>query len=121
MSNGDFMGWGYAPNGFINPADERAQHAAMMNPWYESQKFLESELPGLAGDEHYQTNTFGWIPTEQQVAAGIAVINMQADVNQGPYETKSPALAQLIKSLYDNASSLWQTIYRVDASGGEGW
>lgn len=120
MPNGDFMGWGYAPNGFLSAEDERAQHAAMLNPWYESQKFLEAELAGLAGDEHYEPNSFGWIPTELQVASAAAMVNNQLDTNQGPYQTNDPKLSQLIKGLYSSAASLWQDIYKIDASG-EGW
>lgn len=120
---GWYMGEPYVPGGFVDARDEQAQALALVNPWLDA---LGNEYGILAahldqGDEVYDTNTFGYIPTEQQVAAAIAVANMQALAAAGvtePTQTRSPQLAQLVKSLYQQSAALWQELSVADT---EGW
>lgn len=117
----DFLGVPYGVGGFVDPMDEQAQQVALDNPWAACQGYaLDTMVSGAdAGDETFEPNVFGYIPTEYQVAAAIAVANMQAlQSASDPVETRSPGLAQLTQSLYKQAAGLWQELSVADM---EGW
>lgn len=113
----------YAPNGFVDSQDQRALDLALVNPWLSDQVELYATLAaGLdQGDEVFEPNVFAYIPTEQQVAAAIAVANMQANNATGlspQSQQTSPRLAQLTQSLYRQAAALWSELSVADT---EGW
>lgn len=115
------FGTPYSVGGFGDAASERAQQLALVNPWLdavgEEYGILAAGLD--AGDETFDTNTFAYIPTESQLAAAVAVANMQALQQAGdPVQTRSPQLAQLVKSLYQQSAALWQELSVADT---EGW
>ena len=117
----DFLGVPWAVGGFVDPADERAQQAALDNPFAAQQGYLlDTMISGAdAGDEVFEPNVFAFIPTEYQVAAAIAAANMQAlQTASDPVQTQGPGLAQLTQSLYKQAASLWQELSVADM---EGW
>lgn len=111
----------YVPLGYVDPADERAQKAALLNPWLDCQTWEYNSVVGHAdqGDESFAPNDFGYIPTESQVAAAIATANMQA-LQQADYpvQENTPALRQLANSLYQQTAVLWAELTRADT---EGW
>lgn len=118
---GSLFGAPYAVGGFVDPHDEMAQQLALVNPWLSDQKNLYGVLElGLdQGDEVFEPNTFAYIPTEQQIAAALAVANMQAMLQaSAPVQERTPALRQLTSSLYQQAAALWQELSVADT---EGW
>lgn len=117
----DFAGllpWG--PNGLASAADEVAiTGAATRNPWAEQMNYLT----GLAdhadhGSESIEPNVYAYIPTEIQVGAALAMINMQTNATPEPIQRNDPALTQLMRSLYTQSNALWQ---EIAASDTEGW
>lgn len=118
---GNRFGAPYGVGGFVDGKDERAQQLALVNPWITD---LGDEYVVLAyhadqGDEVYEPNCFAYIPTEYELAAAVAVLNMQAlqQANE-PLQTRSPQLAQLTQSLYQQAAALWRELAVADT---EGW
>lgn len=117
---GWFMGTPYVPQGFVDPQDEAAQQLALVNPWLACQSW---EYEGVAchldkGDEAFEPNVYAYIPTEYEVAAAVAVANMQALQQAGdPVQTRTPALAQLTQSLYQQTAALWQELSAADTGG----
>ena len=111
--------WPWAPGGAVSAKDEQAQALALVNPWTEEAHYLYAAGDTLDhGDEVIEPNTFAYIPTETQVGAAIAALNMQIMSTPGPVMDSQPSLAQLSKSLYAQASELWQEIAAADT---EGW
>lgn len=111
----------YAPDGWVDPADERAQQVALITPWLDCQADEYSTLAAHLdqGDEIHEPVTFGWIPTEYQVGAAIAIANMQAIAQvEAPVQTRNPTLAQLTQSLYQQSAALWAELSVADT---EGW
>ena len=109
----------WAPGGHVSAQDERAEAAALVNPFTDGRFYLH-DLADTAdwGDEHHETNTFAYIPTEMQVAAALAALNMQTNATITPVQYNDPSLSQLSQSLYAQASQLWQEIAAADT---EGW
>lgn len=124
MSEQQFAGmlpWG--PAGLVSAEDERAMAAALVNPWSDQAEYLNAAADSLdygSGTDNDLTepNTFAYIPTEVQVGAAIAVLNMQIMTTPGPVMDSTPSLSQLSHSLYAQASQLWQEIAAADT---EGW
>ena len=111
--------WPWAPGGAVSAQDEKAQALALVNPWSEQGAYLHDAADTLDhGDEVIEPNVFAYIPTELQVGAAIAALNMQIMSTPGPVMDTQPTLAQLSKSLYAQASDLWQEIAAADT---EGW
>lgn len=122
----DFAGllpWG--PNGLASRRDERAMDgAARRNPWADQMAYLtRNGTAGTTGDhlagwESSDPVNFAYVPTEYQVGAALAMINMQQNATANPIQQNDPALAQLTRSLYVQAAQLWQEIAAADT---EGW
>ena len=111
----------WVPNGFVDAADERAQAQALINPWLTAQgdEYLILAHHADRGDEVHEPNTFAFIPTEYEFGAALAVLNMQAMQQASePVQTRSPQLAQLTQSLYQQAAALWSDLSAADT---EGW
>ena len=109
----------WAPGGYVSAEDERAEQLALVNPFWDQRRYLHAAGDTLDhGDEVFQPNTFAYIPTEIQVAAALAVMNMQVMTTPEPVMDRTPALAQLTKSLYAQAADLWREIAAADT---EGW
>jgi hypothetical protein len=109
----------WAPGGYVSAEDERAEQLALANPYWYQRVYLHQAADTLDhGDETFQTNTFAYIPTEIQVAAALATMNAQIMATPDPVTDRTPALAQLTKSLYAQASDLWREIAAADT---EGW
>lgn len=114
---GGMFGW--EPAGLVSSQDERAMAAALVNPYQDGQRYLH-DLADFAdhGDECHEPNTFGYIPTEMQVGAALAALNMQVIATAEPIQDRTPTLAQLSQSLYSSAADLWREIAVADT---EGW
>lgn len=111
--------WPWEPNGAISAEDEQAQAAALVNPWTDQALYLHDAFDTLDhGDETIEPNVFAYVPTEQQVAAALAVLNMQVMTTPDPVVDRQPSLAQLSQSMYAQAADLWQEIAAGDT---EGW
>lgn len=109
----------WAPQGAVSAQDEKAQALALVNPWTDQAAYLTAAADTLDhGDETHEPNTFAYIPTEMQVAAALAALNMQVMSTPSPVEQNGPSLAQLSQSLYNQAGQLWQEIAQADT---EGW
>ena len=109
----------WAPNGSVSAQDERAQALALVNPWIEEAAYLYDAADTLDhGDEVIEPNVFAYIPTEIQVGAALAALNMQVMSTPDPVQQQGPSLAQLSQSLYAQAGQLWQEIAAADM---EGW
>lgn len=109
----------WAPGGSVSAEDERAEQLALANPFWSQQRYLHDAADTLdQGDDIFQPNVFAYIPTEIQVAAALAAMNMQVMATPDPVMDRTPALAQLSKSLYAQASDLWREIAAADT---EGW
>ena len=109
----------WAPNGAVSAQDEQAQALALVNPWTDQGRYLHDAADTLDhGDETHEVNTFAYIPTEIQVAAALAALNMQVMSTPEPIQQQGPSLAQLSQSLYAQAGQLWQEIAAADT---EGW
>ncbi len=109
----------WAPGGFVSAEDEQAEQLALANPYWFQQRYLHAAGDTLDhGDVTVQPNTFAYIPTETQVAAALADKNMQVMATPEPVMDRTPALAQLTKSLYAQAADLWREIAVADT---EGW
>lgn len=110
--------WPWEPDGAVSEADERAQALALVNPYQDQAGYLYAAGATLDhGDETHEQNVFAYIPTEQQVAAALAVLNMQIMSTPEPVADRTPSLAQLSKSLYAQASQLWGEIAAADTAG----
>lgn len=121
MAQDNFAGllpWG--PSGLASSADEVAiSGAATRNPWAAQMDYLTGLADSVdQGDEHYEQNTFAYIPTELQVGPALAVINAQINATAEPIQSNDPTLTQLMRSLYQRSSELWQEIAAADT---EGW
>lgn len=109
----------WAPSGVISEQDEKAQALALETPWRYQTDYLYAAADTLDhGNESIETNTFAYIPTEIQVAAALATLNMQVMTTPYPVMDRSPSLAQLSQSLYAQAADLWKEIAAADT---EGW
>lgn len=109
----------WAPSGLVSAEDERAQSVALNNPFTLGRRYLHDAYDALDhGDECFEPNTFGLIPTETQVASALAALNMQVMATPEPVMDRSPSLAQLTQSLYSQAGDLWAEIAAADT---EGW
>jgi hypothetical protein len=123
---------GWAPNGFVDPATQAVQiRAARDNIWMPLKLYAHFDpFPGTyeggyRGDEAFSGETFQYIPTQSQIGAGIAALNMQAAVYGRPGGERTsdwpqfgnPAMQQLIKSLYEQAGALWQELRQANAAG----
>lgn len=109
--------WG--PSGIVNAEDERAMASALNNPYTYGAQYLHDAADQLDhGDECHEPNVFGFIPTETQVAAALAALNMQVMNTPEPVMDRTPTLAQLSQSLYSSAADLWREIAVADT---EGW
>ncbi len=122
-----FLADAWRPNGFIDPGSLAALLDAARHSIYMPAQIYARYDPFVEpyrADESFMPVDFQYIPTESQIGAGIAALNMQAaGIRPGAEKTNDypgagqPAMQQLIQSLYSQAADLWQELRAANNTG----
>lgn len=116
---GNFYPW--APNGYVDVQDESQQnYYTRHGPQVVACAYAQNyPFDGRQrGDESYQQNSYGYIPTELEIASAVAIRNMSALNGEYPRQGNDPTQNQIIQTLYANTASLWQDVARYNGTWG---
>lgn len=107
----------WAPNGFVNPADERIQD------FYTEQGQLPqlySYVEPYNGRQiaDFTGNSFGYIPTEIELASAVALRNMMAVTGETPFTPDDPQQNQILQQLYQGTAQFWEDIRNASGTAG---
>lgn len=104
----------WSPNGFVSLDDEIAQNRYMVSgPFAYATKYAYSfPFNGRQDGDEYALKSYewGWIPTEQQLGAAVALQNMGVMINQHDttLQQVDPMQNQLLQAIYRSANAFWQ-------------
>lgn len=110
----------WAPNGFVNAADEKCTHDSYANSLVIPGMFYAYNFPFYGrqdGDESFGGNSYQYIPTELPVVTAVTMRNM-ASAGELPVQTNDIGMSQLLQSLYQKTAQFWQTIRDASGTGG---
>lgn len=107
----------WMPDGYVDYMDEYAMQMALVNPYTISSLWARELCFHDKGDEVYGGSAYAFIPTETQVKSMIALVNINT-ATEGPVYYEDPQMNNLLQSLYQSATQLWQELRKA---GGTGW
>lgn len=117
MDFGNMTPWDV--NGFVDNVDESHQnyftrHGPQVVAFSYAQKF---PFDGRQ-EADFQRNTYGYVPTELEIASAVAIRNMMALNGEYPRQQNDPTQNQIIQQLYTHTAELWADVARYNGTWG---
>lgn len=114
----NFYAW--RPGGYQSGKDEAAINYASttgLGAW--RKRWEQHAALHTIADEAFCRNSYQYIPTEQQVIAANAIVQMRNLSEPMPDQSlNTPAGMRLVQALYVNANALWAELAQISEMGG---